>query len=629
MSNKFKDLRLLAHNILIHITLILYVTGSCLLAIFSWTHLAGPWPLEMKLVTLAFLASITYGLFGPLHNLISRITEYFFCTHNYVQCKALVRIADQINNIIDLEKLSGLILSRVIGAMESQKACLIVAEDCDFQSGFTVYPGPNCQGASVILRPDSPLLEWLAQNGPISTGNIVDFKAGTEEEKRILETARVSLLFPIKNERKLVAILALGETPTGRSYTPADIAVLESFSGSAAPVIENALLYQKARQRASTDELTGLFNQGYFHQRMEEEISRSIRFGEIFSLIFLDVDDFKRHNDVNGHLAGDQILKNIGAFIKANTRGSDLCFRYGGDEFAIILPKTSLEGSRVVAERILAGISSQGFFSEIPLTFSLGIASWPTDGVVKDDLVRSADAALYHSKHTGKDRISLSCEVALSEVFRIESLINQKTQDSSALLKTIFTLASTVDAKDYCTANHSQNVTRYATEIATALGFSDQGVDRVRVAALLHDVGKIGIPDQVLKKIGPLTADEREIMHAHPNLSVSIIQHVDSLRESLAGIQYHHENFNGTGYPSGLKENNIPLDARILGVADAFDAMTSPRLYRRTFSYEEALAELKNCSGTQFDPEIVEVFLRIKDKMGFSSAALDNESVAK
>jgi diguanylate cyclase (GGDEF)-like protein/putative nucleotidyltransferase with HDIG domain len=626
MSTQSIDVRMLIRNSIGHIALIIYITLGCSVAILSWSYLLASWPLEMKLIALAFLASLIYGLINPLSASLVKLTDRLVSTDNYLQRKALINIAEQINNIIDLEKIAATVLSRVKDAMGLRQASLLISEDSNSRSGFTLYSNPD-NPTQLNLKPDNTLMKCLQQSSQILTPDVIDLKADIEE-KESLKSAGVSLLCPIQNQGKLVAVLALSQHQHAKKYTPMDLAILRLFSQNMAPIIENAVLFQKARQQATTDELTGLFNQGCFHQRIAEEIARSTRFGEVFSLIFLDVDDFKQHNDIHGHLAGDQILNNLGRFIKSHVRDSDLCFRYGGDEFALVFPKTSLDGCRAVAERMLAGIPSLESCPELPLTVSMGIASWPTDGVAKDDLIRSADAALYHSKQTGKDRISLACEVALSEVFRIESLVNQKDQDSSALLKTIYTLASTVDAKDRCTANHSQNVTRYATEIARALGFPDKSVERIRVAALLHDIGKIGIPDRVLKKIGLLSAEEREIMQAHPNLGVSIIQHVESLKECLAGIQYHHENYNGTGYPSGLKDRNIPLDARILGVADAFDAMTSPRLYRRTFSYDEALAELQTCSGTQFDPEIVQVFLNLKDKLGLTGLPTGNPSMA-
>jgi putative nucleotidyltransferase with HDIG domain len=184
--------------------------------------------------------------------------------------------------------------------------------------------------------------------------------------------------------------------------------------------------------------------------------------------------------------------------------------------------------------------------------------------------------------------------------------------NNSIILNTIYALAATVDAKDHYTYGHSKKVAKYATDIAEALGYSQERIAILRAAALLHDIGKIGVSDRVLVKAGPLTDEDWEPIRAHPKLGVAILKHVESLNGCLAAIQYHHERYDGTGYPAGLKGENIPLDARILAVADSYDAMTSLRPYRQgKFTHEQAVEELKRCAGTQFDSKIVEVFVSL------------------
>ena len=197
-----------------------------------------------------------------------------------------------------------------------------------------------------------------------------------------------------------------------------------------------------------------------------------------------------------------------------------------------------------------------------------------------------------------------------------------KPESKEAIVSTIYALAATVDAKDHHTYGHSKKVSKYATGIAEALGYSRERIETIRAAALLHDIGKIGISDQILTKREPLTSEDWELIRAHPNLGVSILKHIDSLNDCLAAVQYHHEHYDGTGYPAGLKGNNIPIDARILAVADAYDAMTSQRPYRQVKStLEQALGELKRCSGTQFDPAIVDVFVNIQEQTSRAAAA--------
>ena len=205
------------------------------------------------------------------------------------------------------------------------------------------------------------------------------------------------------------------------------------------------------------------------------------------------------------------------------------------------------------------------------------------------------------------NRIYISSEIPVTEV-----LNNYLTTDNKgAILNTIYALAATVDAKDHYTYGHSKKVSKYATDIAEALHLPEERVSAIHTAALLHDIGKIGVSDQILQKNGPLNDEEWEPIQAHPSMGVSILKHVENLRDCLAAVQYHHERYDGSGYPSGLKGSNIPLDARILAIADSFDAMTSSRPYRDKMTAEDALGEIIQCSGTQFDPEIVRVFAKL------------------
>jgi diguanylate cyclase (GGDEF)-like protein/putative nucleotidyltransferase with HDIG domain len=609
------DIKLVFRKSLVYTGITLFITACSMVLVAIWSFYWAGWASSVSLaMTLAVVFSMSL-LFNPLRNLLEKSVNVIFYGKSYDYRQTLLNFSGKISNIIDLDELAEAILYPVINAVRTEQASLLFLKDNQYASTYSQRYQKDRETISILLNDDGPVVAWLKREDRPLNMDIInsqpEFSSIKNEVKETLKSAEVEIICPIKSKQKLIAILVLSKKHHHGCYSRGDTDLLMTLSHEAGMAIENAQLYEKAKQRANSDELTGLFNHRCFHQRMEEEIARSIRFGDVFSLLLLDIDHFKRYNDKRGHLTGDAVLRDIGSILMSSVRNSDICFRYGGDEFAIILPETSIEGSRSVAERIRESVKSFSGWPGEQLTVSIGVSTWPTDGVIKNAVIRAADAALYYSKQTGKNRTNVACEAAFSEVFQAGSVKNRDVEDSKAVLETIYSLASTVDAKDSSTFEHSKKVCRYASQIAEYMGFNPEGMDRIRAASLLHDIGKISIPDQILMKNGPLTLDERQIVQAHPNLGVAIIQHITCLRSCLAGIQYHHERYNGSGYPSGLKGDNIPLDARILAVADSFDAMTSPRPYRNALSHGEAIEELQCCLGTQFDPQIVNAFVAI------------------
>ena len=392
-----------------------------------------------------------------------------------------------------------------------------------------------------------------------------------------------------------------------KAYSPGQVRLLERLASQIATPVENSRLYAKAEQRARIDELTGLFNRRHFDERIKQEIGRHSRYRGMLSLILIDLDFFKDFNDKKGHLAGDKMLARVGRLIEMSVRNVDMAFRYGGDEFAVLLPQATTDDAFVVAERIRGRIASEVGSKQAGITVSLGLASWPSDGVTPGEMFNAADRALYYAKRTGGNRTSVVSKMLPSLTETVEPEIDIERES----LSTIYALAATIEARDPYTYGHSRKVGRYAVALAEALGLPSEKVAIVSTAALLHDIGKIGIPDEVLNKAAELEPEEWELIRSHSKLSATIVGHVPSLIPCLPAILHHQERWDGTGYPSGLKGEAIPLEARILAVADTFDAMTSPRPYRGPLPYKEVLEELKRCAGSQLDPKLVEAFLPI------------------
>ena len=392
------------------------------------------------------------------------------------------------------------------------------------------------------------------------------------------------------------------------AYNRRDKKLLEKVALQIAAPVENAHLYTRLEQRSRIDELTGLFNRRHFEERLREEVSRQTRYGDVFSIFMLDLDNFKAYNDTYGHPAGDILLGQMGKIVKGSVRNVDQAFRYGGDEFVVILPRTTREDAYVVAERVRVQIAKRMEKQTIAVTSSIGLASYPTDGVVADELVDVADNALYHAKRAGGNRILRSSD-ALSELPDEGGFRGTCTKRNG--LSVLDALVSAVEARDSYMHDHFRKVNTYAVALAEAIGLSPDRVANVSTAALRHDIGKIGIPDKVLNKKGRLNEEDWKVVKTHPELGANLFRLIPDLAPCVNIVLYHHEWWNGSGYPEGLHGEQIPIEARILAIADSFEAMTSVRPYRHALPLKEIIKQLKQGAGLQFDPKLVDAFIRI------------------
>ncbi len=572
-----------------------------------------PFLLSILIIT-AFTALVSV-LGRPLRHLLERWVDRLFHRETYVYRQALLDFRRKMGNILNLEELANEMLPTVCGAIRVSHAKLLFQEpgSGEFTIHFAYPPAKEEASEQVRLSADNPVVTWLAEkDSPLQLeqmGSIPQLKGLWTAEREELAASGLELLHPITSGKRLIGILALGKKNTGALYYPEDIGLVTNMASQAGTVIENAQLYAEATTRANTDGLTGLYNHRHFHERIEQEIARGSRFGTIFSLVMLDIDLFKGYNDIYGHQAGDKVLQRMGEHIRSSIRSIDMAFRYGGEEFAIVLPETQLDDAYKVTERIRKTIETKMSSKAMPTTVSLGIASWPADGVTKEEVIACADVALYRAKETGRNRTCLSADMAKPGA----PLESADSVTERGALSIIYALAATVDAKDHYTYGHSKKVSEYAVAAAEMLGLPADRTATIRAAALLHDIGKIGVPDSILNKQGPLTKTEWEPIKEHPQLGVEILRHVIDLINCLPAILHHHEHYDGTGYPFGLEGNNIPLEARILAIADTYDAITSLRPYRKRLSPQQAFSELKRCAGTQFDPKLVELFCRLME----------------
>ena len=375
------------------------------------------------------------------------------------------------------------------------------------------------------------------------------------------------------------------------------------------------------RELSIKDELTGLYN----HRWVQTEMDKLVESKQSFSLLMLDIDHFKRYNEVWGHVQGDEALRHVSNVMLQERIEDEQVSRYSGEEFAVILPGYNLDQAQEKAERLRKAIEETEFpgADRLPgqkLTVSIGVAQFPDMAENKQDLLMKVDDALYKGKFTGRNKVSLYMSV-LDEMKK-EFDMGEEDQE---IVKTIKVFLAILNSKDRYTHAHTERDVRYAEALAVKIGLDEQRSRYLRFGSFLHDIGKVEVPIEVLTKRGPLTREEWVIMKNHVIIGESIAKQIPSLAPCLPIIRHHHERFDGTGYPDGLKGQAIPIEARILTIADSFDAMTTSRPYQRKRTMEEAFGELRFCAGNQFDAELIEPFIEAVREIGLLAEETEEE----
>ncbi len=542
----------------------------------------------------------------------------------YCQLQQLQEASASLGGSLDLTGALGQLEEVALGIFDADEVWLLRLQADQQQlmglRGFSNHPEGyirlpsifGCWGSEASMSVDaSSLLKSIFRGGgPVFIESITEI--GRPELERLFDGVVPDLgsfhslaVIPLLAENHPVGVaVAASVLPT--RFSDDRKSTIHLFAGQVAHALENNRVYEEIKALGEIDSLSGLHNRRRALEQLDLEVARARRYEGTFSILLVDIDNFKNFNETWGYPAGDEVIKRVAGVLHSRNRTSDFVGRYGGDEFIMVLPATVRTGAATVADHMRLALGSQPYMapdgSAIPLRLSFGGASFPEDGHDAQSLIAIADANLYESKRWGGDTVTLRRENLGGEVI-----------DATGF-STLDALVSAVDNKDRYTRNHSAHVAEYAGMIVESLGFSKDKQETLRVAALLHDVGKIGLPDRILRKPGRLTPEEEDAVRQHSLLgSLMVSQHLAGNDEVREAVLHHHERWDGSGYPAQLTGRNISMLGRILAVADAYSAMTTDRPYRAGLPLEVALGELTRGSGSQFDPEVVRVFLTCFD----------------
>jgi len=493
--------------------------------------------------------------------------------------------------------------------------------------------------------------------------------AGPGQLAGVLPESRAVLCLPISYGETLLGVLNV-ESRDENAFAPQDVLILNTLADLLATALHNSFVFQKLQQQSITDGLTGIKTRRFFWEALSSEWKRASRSGRPFSVVIIDLDKFKEVNDSLGHLEGDLVLARVGRLLEQKCRQSNVVARYGGDEFIILMPETGIEQAQALAERLRVWLATDSMLEEHNITGSFGVASFPVHGFAMEELIRVADAGMYVAKHAGGNQVGTTD--AFGEVSAVQRQLvsgyiegflqrehngpehldelvstlrklcgqeleadrslenpgaaggitsgrhfsgerssNESSYVQSSMKEAVEALSRAAELRERNASGHGDHCGHYAGVIARALNLSAQEVEDAIFAGRVHDMGKLFIPDRILNKPGALSDDEFAILKTHPQLGAEVLRAIPEVERMAQAVEAHHEAFDGSGYPFGLKGEDIPLHGRIVAVADAYVNMTSDRSFAPPKTDEQALAELGKLSGTRFDGMIVRLLARV------------------
>lgn len=552
--------------------------------------------------------------------LVRRLMDAMF-TREERQSKLVKKYSMEISKSLStaaiMEKLSDIISTEI--PVERVYICML--EGNVYQARYCTSP---LAALDFSIAKDSPQILYLREQEsyfiPSEFRSSTQYLSVWESEKELFRRLKIDCVAGMKDGDEIVGLVLISMKEQSSSLGAMETGFLETVTAIASIAMKNAALYEKMFREARIDPLTGVYNYRYFMEELHKEFELCGQ--ECLTLLYVDVDDFKLYNQLYGAGEGDQALCRICEAVTQCVGDSGTVFRTSGKVFAVLLPRQDIRRGRLLADEIrhlVARINQDPGRRRLkPLSVSVGICSAPQTASSAKDLMDNADLAVYNAKQSGKNQVvvfhggsDLIPQQLTEWTDSIVERIKQGGGEYGTAISMVSALTAAIDAKDHYTYAHSQNVARYAATLAVAAGLNDDQVRTVYTAGLLHDIGKISIPECILNKEGTLTEEEYDIIKGHVNNSIEMIRHLPEMDYVIPAVLGHHERWDGKGYPRGIAGEEIPVSGRCLAIADVFDAMTTNRAYREGRSLEYALGELEKAAGTQLDPELTRIFLRL------------------
>jgi diguanylate cyclase (GGDEF)-like protein/putative nucleotidyltransferase with HDIG domain len=561
---------------------------------------------DQQTIVIAVLVSLLTVL---VYNLLRSLLQTFFARGQMARDEELRRFSREINESLDSQLIFKTFGQFIEKNIDCDAAYVCVREESgDFVT--RAHSKPAVSG-DVVIPHASPLISWLWEHKTAVSfkdfSRTQHYRAMWDTEKEMLRALSVRLILPITQGGRLIAVTLFSDHDSQKIGSPGDIIFLESAAAIMSIAANNAMLYSVMQNEAQMDGLTGLHNRRHFLEKIKEDFEKARK--SSFTVCIISLDDFRLYNELYGSFHGDKLLQDFAKILLAVTGNQGRVGRYSGKEFILAIPFKDAgavsDNIDIIRDMLGDYLRSSKEEGHRFLTFSAGICSFPTAASSLDEAIHYASIAVYAAKKNGKNRTQLYREGQSFIDITPEAL-----HFGEQCAQTIYALTAAIDAKDHYTFRHSENVSKYASRLAEEIGLDQEHVEIIRQAGLLHDIGKIGIPESILVKDGPLTQEEYKAMQRHVEGSIAMIKYLPSLDYVTPAAIGHHERWDGKGYPRGLKGEDIPIAARCLCVADAFDAMTTARSYKPSLSVAHALDEIRRNLGTQFDPKIGLVFVK-------------------